>query len=553
MPQTTPPRDGWLLPVLAGLLPAVELAALREIAGESIWDAAIRGGFIGVEQLVVAAAAHLRVPVADLDAADPRAAALLPERWARRFGVLPLRAGDGVLDVAGSTPHDPECERALSFATGRRVRLFMAAPDRIAERMASVYGARHVSAHGEGGSGAAGPLLGAAEAAASRGEIVRLADELLAGAIAARASDLHLEQEEGAIVVRLRVDGVLREARVLPRSVGLPLVSRIKVMSGLDISDRLRPQDGRARFDAAGASVDLRVSTLPAAYGEKVVVRILDGRAGARSLEEIGFAPDTLADIHRLLAAREGLVLVTGPTGSGKTTTLYAALRRLMTGRVNIVTVEDPVEYRLPGTVQVQVNERAGLGFAAALRSILRQDPDVILVGEIRDPETAAIAIQASLTGHLVLATLHTLDAATAVPRLADMGVEGYRLAAALRGVVAQRLVRRRCRECGGAPGSIEECASCGGSGFRGRIAIAEVLTTGERVSRVVARGAGARELADAAAAEGFRGMWEAGLGRVRAGETTEGELARVLTPPAAGNGAGERAAAPLPPAIGPA
>ncbi|HEX6057956.1 MAG TPA: GspE/PulE family protein, partial [Gemmatimonadaceae bacterium] len=501
MPQTIPPRDGWLLPVLATLLDEGALDALRGEASGALWDAAVRGGYTSDDQLVAATAAHFRVPVADLEAADPRAAALVPERWARRFGVLPLRADAAVLDVAGSAPHDPECERALAFATGRRVRLFMAAPARIAERLTSTYGAADGARDGPAGDAGrgAGPFLGAADAAASRGEIVHLADDLLARAIAARASDLHLEQEEGAIVVRLRVDGVLREERVLPRAVGLPLVSRIKVMSGLDISDRLRPQDGRARVEAGGAAVDLRVSTLPAAYGEKVVVRVLDGRAAARTLEEIGFAPDELRAIHRLLAAREGLVLVTGPTGSGKTTTLYAALRRLMTGRVNIVTVEDPVEYRLAGTVQVQVNERAGLGFAAALRSILRQDPDIILVGEIRDPETAAIAIQAALTGHLVLATLHTLDAPTAVSRLADMGVEGYRLAAALRGILAQRLVRRICRDCGGtsldAPGATlmpgaaavakaataaatacEACEACAGSGYRGRQGLYEVM-----------------------------------------------------------------------------
>ena len=539
MPNTSL-RDRWLLPILETLLGDDALAELSGAAGPSLWEAAVRGGHLRDEEIVAAAAARYRVPVADLDAADPRAAALLPERWARRLGVLPLHADADVLDVAGAAPHDAECERALAFATGRRVRLFLAAPSRIAERLAVVYGGTSGGAAGAA-SRPVGALLGGDEAAASRGEIVRLADDLLAGAIAARASDLHLEQEEGAIVARLRVDGVLREARVLPRAVGLPLVSRIKVMSGLDISDRLRPQDGRAHFESGGVAVDLRVSTLPAAYGEKVVVRILDGRAGARTLDEIGFAPAELAAIHRLLAAREGLVLVTGPTGSGKTTTLYAALRRLMTGKVNIVTVEDPVEYRLAGTVQVQVNERAGLGFAAVLRSILRQDPDVILVGEIRDPETAAIAIQAALTGHLVLATLHTLDAPTAVPRLADMGVEGYRLAAALRGVLAQRLVRRLCRACGGAAVPEGECGTCAGSGYRGRIAIAEVLVAAERVTRLVARGAGAGELADAAVLEGFRPMWETGMVRVRGGETTESELARVLTPPAS----------PLPPAGG--
>jgi type II secretory ATPase GspE/PulE/Tfp pilus assembly ATPase PilB-like protein len=529
------PRDAWLLPVLETMLPGPTVAELRRVATRSLWETAVLEGLLSDDEILAAASSRFRVPIADLQEVDDRAVAMLPERWARRLGVLPLRVREGSLEVAAGVPHDAEGERALAFATGRRIRISLAAPSRIAASIQSVYGAVSAPAagHGEQRGRPVGALLGAEDAAASRGETVRLADDLLAAAIAARASDLHLEQEEGAIVARLRVDGVLREARVLPRAVGLPLVSRIKVMSGLDISDRLRPQDGRMRFEAGGVAVDLRVSTLPAAYGEKVVVRILDGRSAVQTLEEIGFAPTELEAIHRLLAAREGLVLVTGPTGSGKTTTLYAALRRLMTGRVNIVTVEDPVEYRLAGTVQVQVNERAGLGFAAALRSILRQDPDVILVGEIRDPETAAIAIQASLTGHLVLATLHTLDAPTAVPRLADMGVEGYRLAAALRGILAQRLVRRLCRECGGAAGDAARCGACAGSGFRGRIAVAEVLVAGERVTRLVARGTGAGELADAAALEGYRPMWQTGMVRVRGGETTESELARVLTPPA--------------------
>src|SRR5690606_988477 len=239
--------------------------------------------------------------------------------------------------------------------------------------------------------------------------VIRLVDYIVAEAITARASDVHVEPEEQTIAIRYRIDGVLRQTMELPRAAGGPLVSRVKIMSGLDIADRLRPQDGRARVTVNGKPVDLRVSTLPSAHGEKVVIRILDQKENALALDKLGLDANDVERLESLLAVREGIILVTGPTGSGKTTTLYSALKRIKERDVNIVTVEDPVEYRLPGVVQVQVNERAGLTFASALRSILRQDPDVVLVGEIRDRETAGIAVQASLTGHLVFSTLHTI------------------------------------------------------------------------------------------------------------------------------------------------
>ena len=256
---------------------------------------------------------------------------------------------------------------------------------------------------------------------------------MLADGISSRASDMHVEPVEGGVVVRYRIDGVLRQVMKIPRSAGVPLISRIKIMSGLDIADRLRPQDGRARVSVNGSPVDLRISTLPASHGEKVVIRVLNAKSTVLSLDSLGMSEDEREQIGKLLTNKEGIILVTGPTGSGKTTTLYSALRMVQSEGVNIVTVEDPVEYRLgENIVQVQVNEKAGLTFATALRSILRQDPDVVLVGEIRDHETAQIAVQASLTGHLVLSTLHTNDAPNAVTRLVDMGMEAYKIATAL-------------------------------------------------------------------------------------------------------------------------
>lgn len=469
-------------------------------------------------------------PSPDLTRVDPRAVALLSERWARRHRVLPLALEDGVLSVATANEGDLDAERAIAFATGFRVRWVAVDPATLTEQMERWYpdGSRVDRAtppvevqHIRFG------LEARAESAEQGTSIVALVDELLADGINAGASDIHLEPEERGIAVRHRVDGVLRQVRTLPRALAPPLTSRMKILSGLDIADRLRPQDGRARVALRSTVVDLRISTLPASHGEKIVVRILDGAAGLRTLGAVGLEADDLARIRLLLQQREGLILVTGPTGSGKTTTLYAALREVDGRGVNVVTVEDPIEYRLPGIVQVQVHERAGLTFAAALRSIMRQDPDVILVGEIRDRETADIAVQASLTGHLVLSTLHTNDAASAVARLADIGVPGHRIATALKGVIAQRLVRRVCEGCAG-----RGCTVCGGGRFRGRVAIAEVLITSAAFERGVAAGVPTEQLAELARASGCRSLWQAGSALVARGITTIEELRRVAAEP---------------------
>jgi type II secretory ATPase GspE/PulE/Tfp pilus assembly ATPase PilB-like protein/8-oxo-dGTP pyrophosphatase MutT (NUDIX family) len=480
-------------------------------------------------------ALRFRLPIADLSRAASHAVALVPERWARRFHVVPLSATEQELLVATADPLNVDCERTLGFATGRQIRFAIASADEIAVRIEEVYRGdapareqpdslvevQHLTA----GQDAAPPSPNE-DAGAS---VSALVDDLLGAGIAARASDIHIEPEERGIAVRHRIDGVLALTRTIPRAAGPALVSRIKILSGLDIADRLRPQDGRARVAINGVAVDLRVSTLPASHGEKVVIRVLDGRGAVHTLETMGFHDDELARIDRLLQAREGLILVTGPTGSGKTTTLYAALRKLKERGVNIVTVEDPIEYRLPGIVQVQVNEKAGLTFAAALRSIMRQDPDVVLIGEIRDRETAEIAIQASLTGHLVLSTLHTNDAPSAVTRLIDIGVASYKIATSVKGILAQRLVRRACTVCCGE--SPSACADCGGSGFRGRIAIVEVLLGSTEFERRVAAGEPTERIAEAAREDGMRSLWKSGLAHASAGRTTVDEVLRVATP----------------------
>ena len=480
-----------------------------------------------------AVARRFRLPIADVADVSPQAVELVPERWARRFHVLPLSATEHELVIATADPLDVDCERTLGFATGRRVQLAIAHRDAIGQRIEEVYGGdgtardaeRVVDVQHLAGDVDAAPSVALDDGGAS---ISALVDELLAAGIGGRASDIHIEPEEQGIAVRHRVDGVLGVVRTLPRAVGSALVSRIKILSGLDIADRLRPQDGRARVAINGVAVDLRVSTLPASHGEKVVIRVLDGRATVLSLDGMGFHADELTRIDRVLQSREGLILVTGPTGSGKTTTLYAALRRIKDRGVNIVTVEDPIEYRLPGIVQVQVNEKAGLTFATALRSIMRQDPDVVLIGEIRDRETAEIAIQASLTGHLVLSTLHTNDAASAVTRLIDIGVASYKIATAVKGVLAQRLVRRRCDRC---DGNNPACAECGGCGFHGRLAIAEVLVATPEFERRVAAGESTERVAQAARLDGMRSLWQSGLAHADAGRTTMEEVLRVAAP----------------------
>jgi type II secretory ATPase GspE/PulE/Tfp pilus assembly ATPase PilB-like protein len=538
-------RDAWLRPVLAPFLDAPTLAGALADAGESLWEASVGARLIDDATLLEAAASHLRLSVADLSSISPHALELIDERWALRHRVLPITATARDIVVATADPFDVECERALAFAAGRRVQFVLASPIGLTERIRAAYGrARHASVadphhhhvpevqHLSPECETAPTTLPSDDDGAT---VTRLLDRILAEGIAGRASDIHVEPEEGGIAVRHRIDGVLRLAQTLPRAMVAALVSRVKIISGLDIADRLRPQDGRARVAVNGRAVDLRISTLPASHGEKVVIRVLDERGAVRALEEMGFADDEHARVRRLLESREGIILVTGPTGSGKTTTLYAALREVQRRGVNVVTVEDPVEYRLPGVVQVQVRERSGLTFGAALRSIMRQDPDVILIGEIRDRETAEIAIQASLTGHLVFSTLHTNDAASAVTRLLDMGVEPHKLATALKGVLAQRLVRRVCRHCRGLvrnEEAVRGCSECSGTGYHGRLAVVEILLVDSEVERLIANGSAAEPIATASRRGGMRSLWQSGLARVHDGDTTMEELLRVAEPP---------------------
>jgi general secretion pathway protein E len=379
--------------------------------------------------------------------------------------------------------------------------------------------------------------------------VIRMINALLLQALRERASDLHFEPYEGRSVVRFRIDGVLRDVIEPPRALHAALVSRLKIMASLDIAEKRLPQDGRITLKLGDKVVDVRVSTLPTGAGERVVLRLLDKDSARLDLTALGMSDDTLGYVDQLIREPHGILLVTGPTGSGKTTTLYAALSRLPRGTTNMMTVEDPIEYGLDGVAQTQVNPRIELTFARALRAILRQDPDVIMIGEIRDLETAQIAVQASLTGHLVLATLHTNDAASAVTRLADMGVEPYLLASSLLGVLAQRLVRTLCHACRvaatptagearlvaaiGLPSSqplwtAAGCAACNDTGYRGRTGVYELLVIDETIRRLIHDGAGELALRDAASRAGMRTLRTDGARFLADGTTSLSELVRV-------------------------
>ena len=555
--------DEWLVHTIDPLLPEGTVASIRQepaSAPGSLWEILVQRKLIADDEILKAIAARFRYSIADLARLDPKLQQSVPEQVARRFNVVPVRQTDSFLEVATANPFDIDAEKMLAFATGREVRMLLGPPALIRQRIDEMYRGEDVVnrlLEGIGSNFEVKELEEDDEEAAASAEeasqrpIIRLVDVMLADGVTSRASDIHVEPIEGGVVVRYRIDGVLRQVMKIPRNAGLPLISRIKIMSGLDIADRLRPQDGRARVSVNGEAVDLRVSTLPASLGEKVVIRILSQRATVLSLEALGMHRDEQDAVRGLLSAKEGILLVTGPTGSGKTTTLYSAIRLIQSEGVNIVTVEDPVEYRLgENIVQVQVHEKAGLTFASALRSILRQDPDVVLIGEIRDQETAQIALQASLTGHLVLSTLHTNDAPNAVTRLVDMGMEPYKIASALRGIVAQRLMRRLCSKCrapsaepvperaarfvpaGTALFAAVGCADCAQTGYRGRFSIMEVLTLSSEIERRIGQGATAEQIAEAARAAGMRSLWESGLRHVLAGESTMEELLRVTDVP---------------------
>ena len=533
-----------------------------DVTSPEAWALVSRAYEVPDTRLAELVAQYFRLEVAHFDATDPDAPLLIPEGMARKHHIYPLIEQDRHLVVATSDPTDVEAERALGFSTGRTTRFHVATPDAIQEALDERF-SPSVTVDTILGNldddeseemldtvqlvEDTGPEL-VSEEDASATPVAKLTNLIIRDGIAQGASDIHIEPGRKVGAVRYRVDGVLRKHMDLPMPAMNRIISRIKILSKLDIADRLRPQDGKARVRIKNLAYDLRVSTLPAAGAEKCVIRILDSIASLR-LDDLDLPEPELESLRQLLSFREGIVLVTGPTGSGKTTTLYGALRELADGKVNIMTVEDPIEYDLPSVTQTQIETKQGVTFASTLRAILRQDPDVILVGEIRDRETAETAARAAMTGHLVLATVHANDAVSAIQRLADLGLHYATIAQTLRGTLAQRLLRRVCTNCAepvsgkltpdeqrlteshGVEPVVRAvgCAECGFSGYRGRLPVVEVLTSSPRFQEAIEQRKGWATLQRVAVQSGMRPMQLVALDWVTQGKTTLVEVERVL------------------------
>ncbi|HKT20335.1 MAG TPA: type II secretion system ATPase GspE [Stellaceae bacterium] len=485
----------------------------------------------------------------------PIAEGKLTSKFMRHAGVLPLADRDDGLVVAMIDPLDAYAARAVEMAIGKRLLRRIALPSDFDTAYARLYEAEQpamgqVASAGEIGSD--DELLEDVDRLrdlASEVPVIRLVNQLITRAVENRASDIHIEPLQNRMAVRYRIDGALREFASPPTRLRAAIISRVKIMAKLNIAERRLPQDGRIRLAVQGREFDLRVSTMPCLHGESVVMRILDRSSLVEDLGALGFEAATLEPFLKVLDHPQGILLVTGPTGSGKTTTLYTCLMRLNAPERKLFTVEDPIEYQLEGVNQIQVKPQIGLTFAQVLRSVLRQDPDVIMVGEMRDLETAQIAVQAALTGHLVLSTLHTNNAAGTVTRLLDMGVEDYLVTSTVNGVLAQRLVRKLCPHCREAYRALPElaahlrlparaaepvlyrargCERCQGSGYFGRIAVLEFLPLSDEIRRLVLNRATAQEIHRAAAAQGMRSMYEDGLEKALRGITSIEEVLRV-------------------------
>ena len=532
------------------------LVAQREMGG-ALDGVLVSLGLVSEVDAARALAEHLGLPFLAADAfpdLPPEPQGLLPE-FMRAHRVLPLSVEDGRLRVAMSAPQDVFVCKALGLASGLAIEPAVGLGSDIDKALTRLFdeGAEGVGDGDDVGDGLdadAGDFVEHLRDLASEAPVIRLVNTIIGRVIELRASDIHLEPFDDGLHVRYRIDGVLHPGEVVPAAQGAAVSSRVKLLAHLDIAERRLPQDGRIKTRVKGRELDLRVSTVPTVHGESVVMRVLDRASVRLSLEDMGFERDTLASFNQLIHRPHGILLVTGPTGSGKTTTLYAALAKLDSVSQKIITVEDPVEYQLEGINQIQVHSQINLTFANALRSILRQDPDIIMIGEMRDGETAQIAVQSSLTGHLVLSTLHTNTAASAVVRMQDMGVERYLITSTVNGVLAQRLVRRLCPHCktpvqpdpallqssglgrflsGGAPVyEARGCDHCRGTGYQGRTAIHELLVVDEAMRSAILQGLDASALQSIAVKAGMYTLYDDGLRKVAAGVTSLDEVLRA-------------------------
>ncbi len=532
-PAGTGPRLLGALLVEAGALGPDRLdeaLRLQESDPVRLGELLVREGLVAPEAVARALSRQLSLPFepGPLNP-EPDALAVIPGDLARRLGVLPLRLTGRGLVLAVEDPLAVGAVEDVRFRTGRRIEVRVVTCRDLRRGMDVGYGGELEALVSTLEDGTSDPEEERAtlERVAGAAPVVQLVDGILAEAWEAGASDLHLEPGPKGMGVRVRVDGLLREVRSLPPSIQRVVLSRLKIMAGMDIAVRRRPQDGGLHLETGGRTVALRVSTLPAQGGEKAVIRILEPDRAPGSLADLGMAEGDLARVRRILRGGQGVVLATGPTGSGKSSTLQAALREVDRAARNVTTLEDPVEYPVPGTTQVQVDPRAGLTFPAALRAVLRQDPDVVMVGEIRDVETAEIAMAAAVTGHLVLSTLHTTDAPSALTRLLHMGVPPYLVAAGVAGVIAQRLVRVRCTRCQGRPdpGGCSHCVD----GYRGRTGVFQILVMNDRLREAVVQGASTPVLRRLAREAGMGFLADDARRQVSEGRTTPHEVARVV------------------------
>ncbi len=546
--------------VTEGLISSDQLEAAEATAGamgEPVLNVLVKQGAVSKKDVVrhtVQAAGLDFVEIMD-EPVDPDAVALLTGDQARKYGVIPLRFDKDVLVVAADsqTAMNWQTRDDLQAITRRPVRFACAMKTEIQSRLNLLYRAEaelgelvRDMLEDENAIDILAPVASTTDA-----PLVRYVNLLLNQAISDNASDIHVEPTESNIRIRFRIDGVLKEMSPAPKEIQSAVISRLKIMSDMDIAERRVPQDGRLTVMSRGRKIDLRVSCLPTVWGEKIVMRILDNTAAQMALPDLGFSPDNLVKWKSAYERPYGMLIVSGPTGSGKSTSLYATLHAVARPEVNIVTVEDPVEYRIPGINQIQVNAKAGMTFAAALRSILRADPDIILIGEIRDHETAQIAIESALTGHLVLTTLHTNDAPSVITRLTEMDIEPFLVSSALECATGQRLARRLCTKCkraveipasdlaavgfetppGVTPTFFEPvgCSSCADTGYHGRLAMHEVMPMTEELGKLAVRNASSEEVRRTAIAQGMRTLRQDGWLKVAEGQTTIGEVLRVI------------------------
>ena len=525
--------------------------------GKPFKDILAREGFLTEEQLIPYVAEQLGVPYVDLSTfvIHPEIIKSFPESIARKFRMVPLFKVKNTLTVAMVDPLDFHALDALKRAVSHDVKPVMSLPssiDNIVKKYYGVTGSIEEALKGFDIKGLTARIKEGGETPedlkklVSEAPVIKLVDLIIEDAVRRGASDIHIEPEETTLTNRLRIDGILQESAALPKILQEAIISRIKILSDLDIAQKRIPQDGKIRVKTAGKDIDLRVSSYPGPFGEDMVLRVLDKTTATVGLEKLGFSEGNFKNLKSLINQPNGIILVTGPTGSGKTTTLYAALTRINTPDKKIITLEDPIEYQMPGIRQSQVNPKAGFTFASGIRAILRQDPDVIMVGEIRDLETAEIAVQAALTGHLVFSTLHTNDAPSAATRLIDMGVEPFLISSSVIGILGQRLVRLICPKCKESyqPGHEvtdqlqlpkdskfyrgKGCNECMNTGYSGRSVISELLVLSNAIKDLILEKVSASKLKEKACGEGMITMRRDGLDKVLAGQTTIEEVLRV-------------------------